>query len=81
MKLLERADLREQLVDINQPFLRLYGSADRLVPKSAIEFISPLSPNSEQHIFSHASHAPFISHLNDFYKIQVFWLNKEFMVK
>ncbi len=81
LNLLENIDLRKQLIEIKQPFLRLYGSADNLVPKAAIEHIASLSPNSEQHIFLHASHAPFISHLNYFYDVLVFWLNKKFTVK
>lgn len=79
LALLEKSDYRSKLVDINQPFLRLYGSADSLVPKSVIEQVAKLAEkNSEQHIFSGASHAPFISHLDDFTQVLTDWLLTQF---
>ena len=79
LKLLETSDYRLQLIDIKQPFLRLYGSADSLVPKSIIEHVAKFTENnSDQHIFEGASHAPFISHLDDFTKILTDWLFTEF---
>lgn len=79
LKLLETSDYRSRLKDINQPFLRLYGSADSLVPKSVIERIAKLAENnSEQHIFERASHAPFISHLDDFTQVLTNWLLTQF---
>jgi pimeloyl-[acyl-carrier protein] methyl ester esterase len=75
LNLLETSDYRSQLVDIKQPFLRLYGSADSLVPKSVIGLVAKLAENnSEQHIFQGASHAPFISHLDDFTQVLTDWL-------
>jgi len=76
LALLESADFRKQLVEITKPFLRLYGSNDNLVPKDSIEHVLALAPNSEQHIFLNASHAPFISHLDDFYDVLSCWLKK-----
>jgi len=79
LKLLETSDYRSRLKSINQPFLRLYGSADSLVPKSVIERIAKFAENnSEQHIFERASHAPFISHLDDFTQILTNWLRIQF---
>jgi len=78
LKLLETSDYRLKLKDIYQPFLRLYGSADSLVPKSVIEQVAQLTEDSEQHIFERASHAPFISHIDDFTKVLMNWLLTKF---
>lgn len=74
LKLLESSDYRDQLKTIKQPFFRLYGDADSLVPKRVIEKITKLAENSEQHVFKQASHAPFISHADDFKQIVSHWL-------
>ena len=76
--LLESSDFREKLKDITQPFLRLYGSGDSLVPNKVANLVTALVSNSEQHIFAQASHAPFISHLDDFSMILTQWLLKTF---
>jgi pimeloyl-[acyl-carrier protein] methyl ester esterase len=78
LSLLETSDYRKQLASIQLPFLRLYGNNDSLVPKQVIEQIAELSQQSEQHIFAQASHAPFISHLDDFTSILTSWLLKYF---
>lgn len=79
LKLLETSDYRSRIIDVHQPFLRLYGSADSLVPKSVIEQVTKLAKNnSEQHIFDRASHAPFISHLDDFTQVLTHWLLTQF---
>lgn len=79
LELLETSDYRERLKDINQPFLRLYGSADSLVPHSVIELVAELTKNnSDQHIFAGASHAPFISHVDDFTQVLTNWLLTQF---
>lgn len=74
LTLLESSDYREILKNITQPFLRLYGNADSLVPKSVIEKVNELAPKSDVHIFKQASHAPFISHVDDFKEILIQWL-------
>jgi pimeloyl-[acyl-carrier protein] methyl ester esterase len=76
LSLLSDSDLRQQLATINQPFLRLYGKNDSLVPFKVINKITTLAPNSEEFIFEEASHAPFISHLEPFYQQLITWLNK-----
>jgi len=78
LTLLSDCDLRLALASIKQPFLRLYGNNDSLVPKAIIDKVNHLTKNSEQHSFEHASHAPFISHLNDFYSVLFSWLNTKF---
>lgn len=74
LRLLETSDHRTRLSAIKQPFLRLYGEADSLVPKAVIAQIAKLAQNSEQFVFKQASHAPFISHADDFSKILCNWL-------
>ena len=79
LQLLSNSDLRQQLNHIKIPFLRLYGANDSLVPKSIMPLVSKLAENSEQKIFNGASHAPFISHANDFYQVLNTWLAKHFL--
>ncbi len=80
LMLLETSDYRQQLSNINQPFLRLYGSADSLVPKSVIAHVTKFSEkNSDEFIFERASHAPFISHLDDFTEVLSSWLLSHFL--
>jgi pimeloyl-[acyl-carrier protein] methyl ester esterase len=74
LMLLENSDYRSRLKDITQPFLRVYGAADSLVPKAVIEKVSTLAENSEQHTIMQASHAPFISHTDDFKQLLFDWL-------
>jgi len=77
LRLLETSNLSEQLAAIKQPFLRLYGKLDGLVPKQVIPLVASLAPNSEQHIFAQASHAPFISHQAEFLAILQSWLSEQ----
>jgi len=78
LALLSHCDLRQKLSSIRQPFLRLYGRNDSLVPKGVVTNINQLVPDSDQHIFEHASHAPFISHLSDFHLVLTRWLESNF---
>jgi pimeloyl-[acyl-carrier protein] methyl ester esterase len=64
--ILAGTDLRPFLADISCETYRLYGRLDSLVPTKAIARIAELQPNSKSHTFAHASHAPFISHPDDF---------------
>ena len=77
LQLLETSDLSAQLADITQPFLRLYGKLDGLVPKQVIPVIDKLAPNSTSHVFAQASHAPFISHQAEFLAILTAWLTEQ----
>jgi len=74
LSLLESSDHRAALATIKQPFLRLYGSADSLVPKKVIALIDQLALNSESQMFLQASHAPFISHPEEFVAALTTWL-------
>ncbi|MFT5756884.1 MAG: pimeloyl-[acyl-carrier protein] methyl ester esterase [Alteromonadaceae bacterium] len=78
LRLLETVDKRAQLSLITQPFLRMYGKLDGLVPKKVIPMINDLSPNSDFYIFEKSSHAPFISHLDEFVITLTAWLSAKF---
>jgi pimeloyl-[acyl-carrier protein] methyl ester esterase len=69
LKLLSETDLTGQLKHIAIPIHRLYGRLDSLVPQQAIEQIEEILKSTSLHIFPHASHAPFISHPEDFLRI------------
>nr|WP_232362636.1 pimeloyl-ACP methyl ester esterase BioH [Salinimonas chungwhensis] len=62
LELLSNEDLRRHVGQIKQPTLRIYGRLDSLVPKTAIDSICQLHPQSDAVVLSGASHAPFISH-------------------
>lgn len=74
LALLETVDLRAELSQISVPSLRIYGKLDSLVPKNAIEDIGALMPKSEEYVFDKASHAPFISHSDEFTHVLLQWL-------
>lgn len=74
--LLETVDQRSLLGQINSPFLRVYGRLDGLVPKAVIEKIATLAPNSDFIVLDKASHAPFISHFDEFKQALTQWLIK-----
>ena len=76
LQLLEKVDLRDDLSKLTLPFLRLYGRLDSLVPKAVIEQIDELLPHSDKHIFDKASHAPFISHGEEFNDVVLSWVQK-----
>jgi len=69
LRLLQECDLREQLANIEVPFLRLYGRLDSLVPERAITNIDALVPQSTSFTFNKSSHAPFLSEPGDFSRI------------
>jgi len=69
LRLLQECDLREQLANIEVPFLRLYGRLDSLVPERAITNIDALAPQSTSFTFNKSSHAPFLSEPGDFSRI------------
>ncbi|WEM42407.1 pimeloyl-ACP methyl ester esterase BioH [Photobacterium sp. DA100] len=66
LDILARVDLRPELAAVSQPWLRLYGRLDGLVPAKVARDLDSLAPQSQQHVFAAASHAPFISHPDEF---------------
>ncbi|MER2490908.1 pimeloyl-ACP methyl ester esterase BioH [Catenovulum sediminis] len=69
LQILAEADLTDKIAEIHQPTVRLYGKLDSLVPKAAIDPIHQLQPHSDKYIFNKASHAPFISHPEEFLQV------------
>lgn len=76
LSILEQADLRLNIADIKTPCTRLYGKLDSLVPAKAIAPIQQLHPQSQYYVFEKASHAPFISHPDEFSQVILSLLHK-----
>lgn len=68
LNILQNADVREAYRDIQIPIHLVFGRLDSLVPNAAIQQIHKLNQNAQIRLFDKASHAPFISHLEDFSK-------------
>lgn len=66
LKLLETQDLRHEWQSLTCPIYCLFGRLDSLVPNKAINLIAELAPELEFDVINKASHAPFISHPEDF---------------
>ena len=62
LKLLQTADLRPCLAEIQQPTLLITGQHDSLFRRSAAEATQQLLANARLAIISGAGHAPFLSH-------------------
>jgi pimeloyl-[acyl-carrier protein] methyl ester esterase len=75
LDMLAQVDLRATIAQIRQPWLRIWGKLDSLVPKKIITAL-PNSDNIEDVILNKASHAPFISHPDAFLNHLLFWLIK-----
>jgi len=75
LHLLDLVDQRALVKGIAMPYLRMYGKLDGLIPKIVIPQIDNLCPNSDKYIFDKASHAPFISHLEEFVEVLSSWID------
>ncbi len=71
LTILANADLREDLASLNCPVSGCYGRLDSLVPVAMTALLAEIAPAMEITIFAKASHAPFISHPQEF----MHWLN------
>ncbi|MFQ2276569.1 pimeloyl-ACP methyl ester esterase BioH [Aeromonas hydrophila] len=67
--LLAEVDLRDELTPLSLPWLRIYGRLDSLVPKASIPLLDERYPASRSVVLEKASHAPFISHPQQFIEI------------
>ena len=65
----EAGELRDELVPLSLPWLRVYGRLDSLVPKASIALLDERYPASHSVVLEKASHAPFISHPQQFIEI------------
>lgn len=68
LDLLAKIDLREALLDLSMPFLRLYGRLDGLVPIKVASDLNKMLPNSTHYVFTESSHAPFMTEVETFCK-------------
>jgi len=59
----------ESLAEITIPTLLMFGRLDTLVPARVAEDMCARLSQAEVHIFQHASHAPFISHADEFINV------------
>jgi pimeloyl-[acyl-carrier protein] methyl ester esterase len=66
LNLLGTTDLRNALSQLTCPVLYLLGKLDRLVPSQIATLLRQLNSNSRVVIFPKASHAPFLSHEDEF---------------
>lgn len=66
LAILERADLRAKLNELQMPVFGCYGRLDTLVPSAVLEPLQQLLPQAQLSLFAKASHAPFISHPTEF---------------
>lgn len=61
-------DLRDLFSELTIDIYGIFGALDALVPIKAVEKIHALNSNFKSQIIAKASHAPFISHKNEFIK-------------
>lgn len=69
LDLLATADLRSKLANIKCPNLYILGRLDALVPVSVGEQLASIAPQASIEIIKGASHAPFLSHPEEFITI------------
>jgi pimeloyl-[acyl-carrier protein] methyl ester esterase len=73
LNMLTDVDLRQQLIELQQPWLRIWGRLDGLVPKRVPPKM-PITAQSVDVMLAKASHAPFISHQQEFLQVFMPWL-------
>ncbi|MHA7002904.1 pimeloyl-ACP methyl ester esterase BioH [Aeromonas schubertii] len=66
LRLLAEVDLRAAMDNWQGSWLRLYGRLDALVPRAVVPLLDARFPHSSSLVFEKASHAPFISHPEEF---------------
>lgn len=66
LNILQTANLRDQVHAIDMDTLIIGGERDRLVPMAALNVLAQSIEHAELHIIKGASHAPFISHQEQF---------------
>lgn len=76
LELLKDCDLRGQLAGLTMPVTYCFGRLDSLVPVRIAELLPAYLPTMQSHVFSKASHAPFISHSDEFAGWLQQWLDE-----
>ncbi|MBM7071158.1 pimeloyl-ACP methyl ester esterase BioH [Shewanella sp. 202IG2-18] len=74
LQFLQHVDLREQLEHISQPWLRMWGRLDGLVPRHLPPKMPRHHGDVTDHVIKKASHAPFFSHPQEFSEALLNWL-------
>ena len=66
LELLATLDLRQEFAALRQPVFAILGRLDSLVPVAIAPLLQNLRPKLQLDILQKASHAPFISHQDEF---------------
>ncbi len=74
LRLLAEQDLRQTLAALPQPVSGCFGGLDALVPAAIVTELGALLPKAKFQLIAKASHAPFISHPDEFIKWLQSWL-------
>ena len=76
LTILASADLRQDLAALTCPVSGCYGRLDSLVPVAMSTALALVAPNMDITVFAKASHAPFISHPQEFMQWLTDWLDR-----
>ncbi len=76
LSILQTADLRPALKNIDCPVQMIFGEYDQLVPASVGKAVQPLLANVRIDVLSGAGHVPFISHPAEFLLATTDFLNE-----
>jgi len=66
LDILLASDLRQQVGQVSQPALVIHGDRDSLAPVNVARWLAAQLPSAQLLEIAGASHAPFLSHTNDF---------------
>ncbi len=66
LELLKTVDLRDKFAQLQLPVSGIFGKLDALVPARAVKKMQQLNPQFNAKVINKASHAPFISHKQEF---------------
>lgn len=70
-----KIDLRSEFSSLTQPVSGFFGRLDSLVPVKITDLLRQMQPQGQFVIAAHASHAPFISHQDEFMHWLRQWLS------
>ncbi len=74
LQAIENSDARAFLALIQAPSLLLFGQKDAITPPRMGHYLHQHLANSQLHLFERASHAPFLSHADEFAQaLTQFW--------
>ncbi|QYK05128.1 pimeloyl-ACP methyl ester esterase BioH [Shewanella zhangzhouensis] len=76
LNMLKDVDLRPELATLSQPWLRVWGRLDGLVPKRVMPAMPSPAGACEDLMLAKASHAPFFSHPSEFVTGVKDWLSR-----